>query len=302
MSSIASPPCRPMYSRARRTPSAVLGASYSSGVGTRPVTGATMPGLVPQVTWGASDGGVHDHLAVEDGARVGSAARATHSTAASKSSGAPGPPGEPGERGVVGRDHAGAGAALDRHVADGHAALHRERPDRRAGVLDDVALRAPATPSAPMVPRMRSLAPTPTPGSPSMLTRIVRGVAWVQRLGGEDVLDLAGADAERQGPEGAVRRGVAVAADDGHARLGDAELRADHVDDPLARCCGARTAGCRTRRSCARGPRPGRPRAGRRCRPRGRSWARCGRPWRGCGPGGARAGRPGAGRRRPAAR
>ena len=33
---------------------------------------------------------------------------------------------------VVGRDHAGAAAALDRHVADRHAALHRERRDRRA--------------------------------------------------------------------------------------------------------------------------------------------------------------------------
>ena len=48
------------------------------------------------------------------------------------------------------------------------------------------------------------------------------------------------------------------------------------VDDALARCCAARTAGCRTRRSCARAPRSGPPRAGRRCRPRGRSWARCG--------------------------
>ena len=40
---------------------------------------------------------------------------------------------------VVGRDHAGARAGLDRHVADGHALLHVERADRRAGVLDDVA-------------------------------------------------------------------------------------------------------------------------------------------------------------------
>ena len=29
-----------------------------------------------------------------------------------------------------------------------------------------------------MVPRIRSLAPTPTPGSPSMLIRIVRALAW----------------------------------------------------------------------------------------------------------------------------
>ena len=53
-------------------------------------------------------------------------------------------------------------------------------------------------------------------------------------LGREDVLDLGGADAEGQRAEGAVGGGVAVAADDRHAGLGDAQLRADHVDDALA--------------------------------------------------------------------
>ena len=53
-------------------------------------------------------------------------------------------------------------------------------------------------------------------------------------LRGEHVLDLAGADAEGERAEGAVRGGVRVAADDRHARLGDAELGADHVHDPLA--------------------------------------------------------------------
>ena len=41
-----------------------------------------------------------------------------------------------------------------------------------------------------------------------------------QRLRRQHMLDLAGADAKRQGAEGAVRGGVAVAAHDGHARLG----------------------------------------------------------------------------------
>ena len=48
------------------------------------------------------------------------------------------------------------------------------------------------------------------------------------------MLDLAGADPERQRAEGAVGGGVRVAADDRHPRLGDPELGADHVDDPLA--------------------------------------------------------------------
>ena len=41
------------------------------------------------------------------------------------------------ERRVVGRDHPGARAGLDRHVADRHAPFHRQRADRRPAVLDD---------------------------------------------------------------------------------------------------------------------------------------------------------------------
>ena len=40
---------------------------------------------------------------------------------------------------LVGGDQAGAGAALDRHVADRHAAFHRQRADRLAAVFDDMA-------------------------------------------------------------------------------------------------------------------------------------------------------------------
>ncbi len=54
-----------------------------------------------------------------------------------------------------------------------------------------------------------------------------------QRLRGEHVLDLAGADAERQRAERAVRRRVAVAAHDGDARLREPELGPDHVHDAL---------------------------------------------------------------------
>ena len=38
---------------------------------------------------------------------------------------------------LVGRDHAGAGAGLDRHVADRHPSLHRQGLDGVAAVLDD---------------------------------------------------------------------------------------------------------------------------------------------------------------------
>ena len=55
-----------------------------------------------------------------------------------------------------------------------------------------------------------------------------------QRLGGQHVLDLGGADAVGERAEGAVGRGVAVAADDRHARQGEALLRPDDVHDALA--------------------------------------------------------------------
>ena len=52
-------------------------------------------------------------------------------------------------------------------------------------------------------------------------------------LGGEEVADLGGADAESDRAEGAVGGGVRVAAGDGRAGLGDALFWADDVDDAL---------------------------------------------------------------------
>ena len=46
------------------------------------------------------------------------------------------------ERGLVGGHHAGARAGLDGHVADRHAAVHRQCLDRGTAVLDDVARAA----------------------------------------------------------------------------------------------------------------------------------------------------------------
>src|ERR1700744_1243353 len=108
-----------------------------------------------------------------------------------------------------------------------------------------------------MIARIRSLAETPSGSAPSTLTAIVFGLicgsVWVASTGstslvplpnargpsapwgggGEPGLALAGADAERERAERAVGRGVRVAADDRHARLGERELRADDVHDAL---------------------------------------------------------------------
>jgi hypothetical protein len=54
-----------------------------------------------------------------------------------------------------------------------------------------------------------------------------------ETLGRQHVAHLGGADAERDGADGTVRRGVAVAAGDGHARLAQAQLGPDDVDDAL---------------------------------------------------------------------
>jgi hypothetical protein len=54
-----------------------------------------------------------------------------------------------------------------------------------------------------------------------------------QALCGQDVLDLAGANAKGEGAEGAMGGRVAVTADHGRAGQGEALLGADDVDDAL---------------------------------------------------------------------
>ena len=77
------------------------------------------------------------------------------------------------------------------------------------------------------------MAVTPASSRPSTRSSQRLGLVLQQRLRGQHVFDFAGADAEGQRPERAVRGGVAVAADDRHARLREAQLGPDDVDDPL---------------------------------------------------------------------
>ena len=91
----------------------------------------------------------------------------------------------------------------------------------------------PPVPMWPMIARITSLAVTPC--GISTVDRHAHPLRprLRQRLGRQNVLDLAGADAEGQRPERAVGRGVAVAAHDRHARQGAALLGSDDVDDSL---------------------------------------------------------------------
>ena len=92
----------------------------------------------------------------------------------------------------------------------------------------------PAVPVAPMIESVMSLAVTPGPRLPVTSTLMFFAFFWISVWVASTCSTSRGADAVRQRPEGAVGRGVAVAADDGHARLGPALLRADDVDDALA--------------------------------------------------------------------
>ena len=101
------------------------------------------------------------------------------STAAAKSCGAPGRPSSHANVVSSGAIMPGAAAALDRHVADGHAALHRERPDRRPGVLDDVALRAGDADLADRAEDDVLRADADAERRRRRVMRIVCGIAWV---------------------------------------------------------------------------------------------------------------------------
>ena len=222
-----------MYSRARAAASRSAGSAKASGSGTAPSTGTTWAGLVPHVTCGAEPAASMVTVLANDGALVGAPATASLEgllpLCALRGVGAAF---EVGEGRVVGGDHPGAGAGLDRHVADRHAPLHGQGGDGRAPVLDHVA-DPPAGADAPDHGQDDVLGRHPGRGRALDLDGHRGGAALGEGLGGEDVLDLGGADAEGQGAEGAVGGGVAVAADDRHARQGEAELGADDMDDAL---------------------------------------------------------------------
>ena len=133
---------------------------------------------------------------------------------------------------LVDADQTGTRAGLDRHVADGHAAFHRQRADGFAAELDHEAGAAGGADLA-------------DDGEHDVLGGDARaelavdadqhrlGLALDQGLGGQHMLDLGGADAEGQRAKGAVGGGVRIAADDRGARQGEALFGADHMHHAL---------------------------------------------------------------------
>ena len=127
---------------------------------------------------------------------------------------------------------AGPGTGLDGHVAHREPARHGHLPDHLAAVFHHVALAAAGADGGDHR-QDHVLRADPWLQAAGQVDRHRLEAAHRQRLGGQYVLDLAGADAEGQRAQRTVRRGVRVAADDGHARLAQPELRADHVHDAL---------------------------------------------------------------------
>ena len=144
------------------------------------------------------------------------------------------PPGQVLEGRVVRGDQAGPRAALDAHVADRHPLFHGQGPDRLAPVLEDVA--GPAADADARDEVQDDVLGAHAGREPPVDADLVgQRIALEERLGREDHLHLARPDPERECAERAVRARVRIAADDGHARLGEPELRTDDVDDALAR-------------------------------------------------------------------
>ena len=135
---------------------------------------------------------------------------------------------------LVGRYHAGASAALDGHVADGHAPFHGQLADSLAGVLYGVSCRARHAYLAD--DSQDDVLGGHAGGERAVHPYLHRlGLELAQGLGGEDMLDFGCADADCERAERAVRGRVAVAADDDLPRLSQPLLRPYDVDYPLIR-------------------------------------------------------------------
>jgi len=136
-------------------------------------------------------------------------------------------------KGLFVRVHvSGSGAALDRHVADGHSLFQGKAFDGRTGILVGETGAAIDPEGADDVEDDVLGVDTRAEFSSNLdFTDLERGKS--HRLGGEDIADLAGADPEGDRSESPVGGGVGIAAGNGGAGLGDALFRADDVDDAL---------------------------------------------------------------------
>ena len=176
-------------------------------------------GLVPQVTCGAIVAGVERDLAVELRAGVGGQrAPVGQRLLPRRALGRERPALDVGEGGVVRRDRparAPASIAMLQTVM-------RPSIDSARMAAPAYSITWPVPPAVPIRPMMARTSPsalTPAPSVPSTSTSMFLAGAWSSVCVASTCSTSDGADAEGQRAERAVRRGVAVAADDRHARL-----------------------------------------------------------------------------------
>ena len=133
---------------------------------------------------------------------------------------------------LIGIDVTASGSPLDRHVAEGHPLFHRQRLDGRAGELVGVANAALHTKVAnhmqDQILRRHALCKKAIHLNPAHL-ELVHG----QALAGQHIAHLTRADPKGDRPESAMGGGMGITASHRHARLGQAQLRGNHVNDAL---------------------------------------------------------------------
>ena len=115
----------------------------------------------------------------------------------------------------------GSRAALNAHIADGHAAGHVQSTDSLSAIFKDVANAAAGAILGDDGEDDVLGCDANTQGAFNVYREGHR-LLLQKALRRQNVADLAGTDTERQRPESAVSTGVAVPAYDRHARLGDA--------------------------------------------------------------------------------
>ena len=126
--------------------------------------------------------------------------------------------------GFVRCDQTGTRAAFDGHVADRHAAFHRQIANGFTGIFDDMAGAAGGADLADdgedQVLRGAALRQRAIDSDAHVLKRALQ-----QRLRGHHMLDLGRADAEGQRAERTMGRRMAIAANDGRTRQSEALFR-----------------------------------------------------------------------------
>src|SRR6185369_1120725 len=119
-------------------------------------------------------------------------------------------------------------------VTERHPAFDRKRANSFAGILDDMSGGTIGSDLSDD-PEREILRSHAFRQRPTDVNQHSFRLALGQALRGQNMLDLGSAHAESQCSKSAMGAGVAVAADDCHARLSEPEFRTDDVHDALVR-------------------------------------------------------------------